>query len=55
MSMFGTVFLLLLLAVTGFETTAAIPAGIEDSDEYGKQRDAIFTQALLAQMGHAKS
>ena len=36
MAMFGTVFLLLLLAVARFEATTAIPAGIEDSAGYGK-------------------
>ena len=36
MAMLGTVFLLLLLAVARFEATTAIPAGIEDSDGYGK-------------------
>ena len=56
MSMLGTVFLLLLLAVTRFEATAAIPAGIEDSDGYGKQRETPFLhRPFLAQMGHAKS
>ena len=48
MSMFGTVFLLLLLAVTRFEATAAIPAGIEDSDGYGKQRETPFLHMGLS-------